>query len=230
VGIAAFGPVDLDPASKTYGYITATPNLPVGFDTDTNAPALAESLWGDARGEDSILYLTVGTGIGGGIVVNGKLIHGLMHPEVGHLAIPHDRVLDPFPGICPYHGDCLEGLANGPAIQARWNRVPSDLPPDHPAWDLEAGYLALGLLNLILTVSPRRIVLGGGVMQQAHLFPRIRRNVLELLNGYIPALGGSVNLDPYISPPSLGSLVGISGALALAMQAADQERAATSTV
>ena len=191
VGIASFGPVDLHPGSATFGFITSTPKpgwanvdvagaaraalgVPVGFDTDVNAAGLAEWRWGAAQGLDSVLYLTVGTGIGGGGLMDGRLLHGLVHPEMGHIRIPHDLQLDPFPGVCPFHGDCLEGLACGPAIKARWQQPAEELPHDHPAWPLEARYLALALVNFICTLSPRRIVVGGGVMSNPRLLPMIR--------------------------------------------------------
>ncbi len=239
VGIACFGPLDPNPRSPTWGYVTTTPKpgwahtefaglvqrvlkVPVGFDTDVNAAALAEHRWGAAQGLDSCLYLTVGTGIGGGALVEGHLIHGLMHPEMGHVRIPHDFQADPFPGLCPYHGDCLEGLACGPAIKARWGQPAETLPPDHPAWALEAHYLALGLVAYIVTLSPQRIMLGGGVMAQTHLFPLIRQEVQTLLNGYIqsPALLGQI--QDYIVPPALGNRAGVLGAIALAQEAARQ--------
>ena len=171
MGIASFGPVDPDPRSSRYGSITTTPKpgwantdlagairralgVAVAFDTDVNGAALAECRWGAARGLDTFLYITVGTGIGGGGMVNGRLLHGLMHPEMGHLAIPHDRVEDPFAGVCPYHADCLEGLASGPAIERRWGRRAEELPPDHPAWPLEAHYLACGWSTSLMP-SPR---------------------------------------------------------------------------
>ena len=225
IGIASFGPVDLDPLSPTFGFITWTPKLawrnfdfagsirkalraPVAFDTDVNAAALAENRWGAAQGLDTFLYVTVGTGIGAGGLASGYLLHGRMHPELGHMRVPHDFVRDPFPGNCPSHGDCLEGLAAGPAIQARWGLDPSCLPDSHPAWDLEARYLALGLVNAICVLSPQRVILGGGVMAREPLYPLIRGNVAELLNGYID--------PPDIVPPSLGSRAGVLGALALA--------------
>lgn len=235
IGIASFGPVDPNPASPTFGHITSTPkpgwqnvdlageirrglNLPVGFDTDVNGAALAEGLWGAAQGLDTFIYLTIGTGIGGGGMVGGRRLHGLLHPEMGHIRIPHDRQADPFAGICPYHGDCLEGLASGPAIAARWGAPPEDLPPDHPAWALEAHYLALALANFICTLSPQRIILGGGVMQQPHLFSRIRAEVPRLLNGYIPArpILDEEEMQAYIVPPALGARAGVLGAIALA--------------
>jgi fructokinase len=237
IGIASFGPLDLDPDSPTYGYITSTPkpgwaktdfvgmirralSLPVGFDTDVNAAALGEWRWGAARGLDTFIYLTIGTGIGGGGMVNGRLIHGLLHPEMGHLCIPHDRGADPFAGSCPFHGDCLEGLASGPAIESRWGKPAETLPPEHPAWALEARYLALGMVNWIYTLSPQKIILGGGVMQQAHLFPLIRWEVQTLLKGYLQSPAILENIDDYIVPPALGKRAGVLGALALAMDAA----------
>ncbi len=236
VGIACFGPLDANPKSPHFGYVTTTPkpgwsqtefagrvsralHLPVGFDTDVNAAALSEYRWGAAQGLDSCLYLTVGTGIGGGAVVEGKMIHGLMHPEMGHLRVPHDSATDPFPGNCPYHGDCLEGLACGPAIEARWGQRAETLAPHHPAWALEAHYLALGLTNFIVTLSPQRIILGGGVMAQAHLFPLIRAEVQSLLNGYIQSPMIQAQIDAYIVPPQLGNQAGVLGAIALAMNA-----------
>ena len=236
LGIAAFGPLDPDPASPTYGYITSTPkpgwantdfagplaralNLPVAFDTDVNGAALGEGRWGAAQGLDTFIYLTIGTGIGGGAMVGGSLLHGLLHPEMGHVRLPHDRQQDPYPGRCPYHGDCLEGLASGPAIAARWGRPAETLPVDHPAWSLEAHYLALGLVNFIVTLSPQRMILGGGVMEQAHLFPLVRRRVLELLNGYVQSPRLLEQIDMYIVPPALGRRAGVLGALALARQA-----------
>lgn len=236
IGIASFGPVDPDPDSSTFGYITTTPkpgwthtdvagairralNIPVGFDTDVNAAALGEHRWGAAQGLDTFIYLTIGTGIGGGGLVNGKLIHGLIHPEMGHIRIPHDRDRDPYGGFCPYHGDCLEGLAAGPALEGRWGQRGETLPANHPAWQLEAEYLALGLVNFICTLSPQRIIVGGGVMQQPHLFPLVRRRVRELLNGYLQVPMILEHLDDYIVPPELGNRAGVLGAIALGQQA-----------
>jgi fructokinase len=239
VGIASFGPVDLHPESPTYGHITSTPKLgwqncdlagyvrrelgvPVGFDTDVNGAALGEARWGAAKGLSDFLYLTIGTGIGGGAMVAGRLLHGLLHPEMGHIRIPHDRARDPFPGHCPYHGDCLEGLASGPAMQARWDTAAQSMPPDHPAWALEAEYLSLGLVNWICTLSPRRVLLGGGVMQQPALFGLIRAEVARLLNGYIQAREICDGMDEFIQPPGLGVDAGVLGALVLAEQAANE--------
>lgn len=236
IGIGSFGPVDLDPTSPKFGYITSTPKngwrdtdllgavrratgLPVAFDTDVNAAALGEARWGAAQGLDTFLYLTIGTGVGGGGMANGRLLHGLVHPEMGHIRVPHDRRADPFPGGCPFHRDCLEGLVSGPALEARWGQRGETLPPEHPAWDLEAHYIALGLATWICTLSPQRIILGGGVMRQAHLFPRIRAQVLALLNGYIQAPEILERIADYIVPPALGGDAGVLGAIALAAMA-----------
>jgi fructokinase len=222
VGIASFGPVDL-----ATGHITSTPKagwrnydlagtvrralgVPIGFDTDVNGAALGEARWGAAQGISDFIYLTVGTGIGGGALVNGRPLHGLAHPEMGHIRIPHDIIRDPFPGVCPFHGDCLEGLASGPAIQARWDKPAPELPADHPAWILEAHYLALALADWMYTLSPKLILIGGGVAEQAHLFPKIRNELSTILNGYIRGCE--------IAPPGLGQRAGVLGALALAEQ------------
>ena len=239
LGIGSFGPLDLAPESPTYGFLTTTPkpgwansdlispfrvafNLPTGFDTDVNAAALGEARWGAAQGLTDFVYMTIGTGIGGAGMVNGGLIHGLVHPEMGHVRIPHDKERDPFPGICPYHGDCLEGLATGPAIEARWGKRAEELPPEHPAWQLEAHYLALGIANLIFTLSPQRIILGGGVMEQEQLFPLIRKSVLDILSNYISAKEILENIEQYIVPPGLGSQAGVLGAIALGQRAAER--------
>ncbi|MFN2197915.1 MAG: ROK family protein [Anaerolineales bacterium] len=236
LGVGSFGPVDPHPGAATYGYITSTPKpywantdligplqaalgVPTGFDTDVNAAALGEHRWGAARGLDTFVYLTVGTGIGGGAYVNGRLLHGLMHPEMGHIMLPRDPQQDPFPGFCPYHGSCLEGLAAGPALEQRWQQRGETLPEDHPAWDLEAHYLALGLHAIFMMLSPERIILGGGVMQQPGLLELVRQKVLASLNGYlqIPAL--LENIDRVIVAPGLGQNAGVLGAIALAEQA-----------
>lgn len=231
IGIASFGPIDPNPGSATYGYITSTPKIawrnfdfagtihrtlgkPVAFDTDVNAAALAESRWGAARGLRSFVYITVGTGLGGGALIDGHLLHGRLHPEMGHIRIPHDGARDPFPGCCPYHGDCLEGLAAGPAIEARWG-MPGHLIPDgHAAWDLEAEYLAVAIMNWTCTLSPERIVLGGGIMQREELFPKVRSLIATLLNGYLDS--------PQIVPPELGRRAGVLGAIALAAASGKQ--------
>lgn len=239
IGIASFGPIDLDRNSPTWGYVTTTPkphwsqidlagtiqralNVPVGFDTDVNGAALGEARWGSARGLTSALYFTIGTGIGGGGILGGKLMHGLLHPEMGHMRLPHDLQRDPFEGSCPYHKNCFEGLASGPAMQARWGVAAETLPPEHPAWELEAEYIALAMMNVICIVSPQKIILGGGVMHQTQLLPMIRRKVQVFLNGYVQAEAVLSDIDSYIVPPQLGDLVGVSGALALAIDAASE--------
>ncbi|MBL7165770.1 MAG: ROK family protein [Dehalococcoidales bacterium] len=236
IGIGSFGPLDLNPDSPTYGYITTTTktgwtntnfagvlqealNVPVLLDTDVNAAALGEHKWGVAQGLDTFIYLTVGTGIGGGGMVNGHLIHGLSHPEMGHVYIPHDPVRDPYPGCCLYHGDCLEGLACGPAIEERWGQPPETLPADHSAWRLEARYLALGLVNIIFALSPQRVIIGGGVLQQESLLPMVRKNVHELIHDFVPVPPLSNDTDSYIVLPALGQKAGVLGAIALAQQA-----------
>lgn len=241
VGVGSFGPVDLCPSSPTFGYITSTPKaawqnydfagavrkalgVPVGFDTDVDAAALGEARWGAARSISDFLYLTVGTGIGGGAIVNGQILHGLVHPEVGHIRIPHDWKRDPYEGCCPFHGDCLEGLAAGPSIERRWGKPAQDLPAEHPAWALEAHYLALGLANWVCTLSPKRMVVGGGVMQQHWLFPLIRAELLGILNGYVRSKDLIENVDEYVVPPKLGNRSGIAGALVLAERAYQEQQ------
>jgi fructokinase len=237
IGIGSFGPVDLNAASPTYGHITSTPkpgwanadivgaikrhiNVPVALDTDVNVAVLGENKWGAAQGLDTFAYLTVGTGIGGGVLANGKLLHGILHPEVGHMLIPHDMQADPFPGTCPYHRDCLEGLASGPALEQRWSQRGEMLPRDHPAWRLEAHYLAMALTNLIYVLSPQRIVLGGGVMNQPQLLPMIRKEVQTLLRRYIQLPQLLTDIDSYIVRPTLGDRAGVLGAIALAQRRA----------
>jgi fructokinase len=233
LGVGAFGPLDLNRDSPTWGYVTSTPKpgwqhtslgqalgerlgVPVAVDTDVAAAGLAEHRWGAGVGAASLCYLTVGTGIGAGIIQDGRVWHGLIHPEVGHLRIPHDRERDPFPGSCPMHGDCWEGLAAGGAISERWGTDPRELPADHPAWELEAEYLALGLLAIIAVVSPHRIVAGGGVLERPGLLDAVRRRLPELVAGYLdsPLLGE--RLGEYLVAPSLGDDAGVLGAIALA--------------
>ncbi len=233
IGVACFGPVDLDPASATYGSITTTPKpgwrqtdvagrlqqalqVPVAFDTDVNGAALAEFRWGAAQGLDPSLYVTIGTGIGVGGIMNGRPMHGLIHPEAGHMRIPHDWRQNPFPGHCPFHGDCFEGLASGPALKERWGQPAETLQPDHPAWNLEAWYIGLAISNLVCILSPKRIVLGGGVMKQRQLFPHVRRQVQSILNGYIQSPAILREVDQYIVPPGLGARSGVLGGIALA--------------
>jgi fructokinase len=236
VGIASFGPVDLNPNSPTYGFITSTPKpgwsqvdlrggiqsalkIPVAFDTDVNAAAFGEQYWTPAnRGLDPFVYMTVGTGIGVGLIVNGQPLHGLVHGEAGHFFIPHDWQKDPFPGICPYHGDCLEGLASGPSMNKRWGQRAETLPDRHPGWDLEAEYIALALTNLIYAYSPHRIVLGGGVPLHPGLHEAVRSKVLERLNGYIKSSILLDHIDEYIVAPTLGQRSGGLGAIAMAIE------------
>lgn len=236
LGIGTFGPVDLNPESATYGYITTTPKpgwkntnlkglleeqlgIPTAIDTDVNAAGLGEHRWGAARNLNTFIYLTIGTGIGGGGMLSGHMLHGLTHPEMGHIRIPHDWDKDPFPGTCPYHGDCLEGLAAGPSIEKRYGERGEKLPEEHPAWELLAGYISLALGNYICTLSPERIILGGGVMDQDQLLRMTRRKVQELLNGYIHAKEILEQIDSYIVRPQLGNRAGVLGAIALARSA-----------
>lgn len=233
IGIGSFGPLDLDPASPRHGWITTTPKagwadvdvaglfrealgVPVAIDTDVNAAALGEWCHGAARGADVVVYITVGTGIGGGVLVGGEPLHGLVHPEIGHLRVPRDRQADPFDGVCPYHGDCLEGLASGPAMAARWGQPAESLPAVHHGWPLEARYLALALQNVVCMLSPRRIVLGGGVMAHAPLLAEVRGLLGALLNGYVQAPAILHAMDQYVVAPALGSRAGLVGALELA--------------
>ena len=233
IGIACFGPVDLNPDSPTYGFITSTPKpdwsntdvrgaiqralrVHTAITTDVNAAALGEFKWGASQGCDPSLYLTVGTGIGGGYLVDGKPLTGLLALEMGHIRIPHDFELDPFRGACPFHRDCFEGLASGPAIQARFGSRGESIHDDDPFWDVEAGYIASALVNYILTLSPKKIVLGGGVMAREYLFPKVRRKVRELLNGYVIHPSLLTDIHNYIVPPALGVRSGSLGAIALA--------------
>ena len=240
IGVASFGPVDLRPDSDTYGSILSTPkpgwsdtdmvgtfrgafDVPVGFDTDVNGAALGEWRWGAARNLGTFIYLTIGTGIGGGGLINGELLHGLLHPEMGHIPLPHDREQDPFDGICPFHGDCFEGLASGPALEGRWGRKAEKLPPDHPAWELEANYIALALRAFICTLSPERIVLGGGVMRQPSLLSRVRERTRSVLNGYIRSPQILERIEAYVVSPALANRSGVLGALVLAERALKKE-------
>lgn len=232
LGIASFGPIDLAPDSRTYGTITTTPKtawrnfdllgalserlgVPCAFETDVNAAALAEAEWGASRDVRDSVYITVGTGVGGGVIIDGSAIHGFLHPEIGHLRVSHDFQRDPFPGSCEVHRDCLEGLASGPALLQRWGCHAEDLPARHPAWELEAHYLASAISSLIYTVSPHRIILGGGVMQREELFPLIRGEVSRLVNGYIAKPQLNEEIDAYIVPPALGKYSGVLGGILL---------------
>ncbi|WFR57696.1 ROK family protein [Anaerocolumna sp. AGMB13025] len=231
LGIGSFGPIDLDKKSPTYGYITSTPklawanydfvgnikkslDLPIGFDTDVNGSALGEATWGSTKGIDSSIYITIGTGVGVGVFQNGGLLHGMLHPEAGHVLLskhPEDH----FEGACPYHPNCFEGLAAGPAIEKRWGKKAIELKDNEKVWEMEAYYIAQALVGYILTLSPHRIVLGGGVMHQEQLFPLIRQKVVELLNGYVRTAQLS-DIDNYIVPAALNDNQGIMGCIQLA--------------
>ncbi len=238
IGLGSFGPIDPNPTSKTYGYITSTPkikwvnynivgelkehfDIPIGFDTDVNGAALGELLWGRAKGLKSSLYITVGTGIGAGAVVEGNMVHGLLHPEMGHIMVKRHKD-DRYKGICPYHKDCLEGLASGPAIEARWGQKAYELGEDHQAWKVEAYYLAQALVNFILILSPEKIIMGGGVMKQKQLFPLIREEVRKMLNNYLAKDEILLDNNDYIVAPLLGDNAGLSGAIALGIRAMEK--------
>ena len=233
VGIGSFGPIELNRKLSNYGFITSTPKpgwsninicglikeelkIPVGFNTDVNAAALGEYEWGAGRGLNNFIYLTIGTGIGGGVMINGRLLHGLQHPEMGHIFIPQDIKADPYEGNCPFHKNCFEGLASGPAMKNRWGKSPEDLNKDHKAWDLEAQYISHALTNYICTLSPERIIIGGGIMEQKKLLPLILTSVKKMLNNYIHMEEITDNIEKYIVLPSLGKKAGILGALVLA--------------
>ncbi|MCI8619116.1 MAG: ROK family protein [Oscillospiraceae bacterium] len=235
IGIGCFGPVDLDKNSKTYGFITSTPKLswknypivaefekalgiPVGFDTDVNAAALGEAVWGCTKTVKNSIYITVGTGVGVGVIIDGKPYHGMIHPEGGHIFISR-RKDDPMEqGICPYHATCLEGLASGPAIEKRWGVKGAALSDRKEVWELEAYYLGQAICTYIMTLSPERIILGGGVMHQQQLLPMVRREVQKQMCGYVQGKGMD-NLDEYIVPISLNDNQGAMGCIKLAMDA-----------
>ncbi|MBP3603479.1 MAG: ROK family protein [Lachnospiraceae bacterium] len=231
LGIGCFGPIDLDEESETYGYITSTPkpgwgnynflgafkealSCPVGFDTDVNASVLGEVTFGQAKGKKCVIYLTIGTGIGAGIYIEGKLLHGMLHPEAGHVLIQR-RKEDTYKGKCPYHENCLEGLASGPALEERWGQKANLLHEKQEVWDLEAWYVAQALTGYVLTLSPDMIILGGGVMYQRQLFPMIRKYVTDILNGYVKTKE-LADMDNYIVPESLEGNQGILGCFELA--------------
>jgi fructokinase len=236
IGVASFGPIHLRRDSSLYGCIGKTPkpgwsgtdivgvlarefSCPIGFDTDVNAAALAEHRWGAARGVDSMVYVTIGTGIGGGVLNHGAPIHGLMHPEIGHIH-PRRHPLDQhFSGVCPFHGDCLEGLASGPAIVARSGRELREIEPTHPQWHIEADYLGQLCAQLVVTVSPQRIVLGGGVMNSTQLLAPIRKRLLHWLGGYVDRAEILEDVEHYVVTPALDAQSGVLGALLLAMDA-----------
>jgi fructokinase len=243
IGVGSFGPVELDRTSEHFGYILRTPkpgwrmidlagtlsrefSCPVGFDTDVNAAAIGEHRWGAARDVDDVTYVTVGTGIGGGALVAGMPVHGLLHPEIGHIHPRRHAADRDFNGVCPFHGDCLEGLASGPAIIARSGASLDRLDEHHPQWDIQADYLGQLCMTLVLTTSPRRIVLGGGVMSQTRLLPMIRDRTKHWLHGYVDRPQVLEGLDEFIVAPALGAQAGVLGALALGIDAAKQPAAA----
>ncbi len=238
LGIGCFGPIDLNRSSKTYGYITTTPKLPwknydicgyfkerlgvpVGFDTDVNGSMLGEATWGCAKGVDSAIYITVGTGIGVGIMSGKTLLHGMLHPEGGHILMPI-RPDDPYKGKCPYHGACLEGLASGPAIEERWGAPARELADRPEVWDLEAYYLAHALTNYIMILSPQKIILGGGVMHQTQLLKRIHTYVKDMIGGYL-VTKELEDIESYIVLPSLDDNQGILGALKLGIDELERQ-------
>ena len=234
LGIACFGPVCLDKNDPKYGYITSTPklawkdydicgafkkefNIPVGFDTDVNGSCLGEATFGAAKGLKNVIYLTIGTGIGAGEYVDGRLLHGNLHPEAGHMLMRlHPE--DTYKGKCPYHGTCFEGLAAGPAIEARWGKSAKELSDNSKVWEMEGFYIAEALVTYILTLAPEKIILGGGVMHQTQLFPIIRKNVVEMLNGYLDTKELK-DIDNYIVPAGLNDDQGIIGCLILGRDA-----------
>lgn len=237
IGVSCFGPIDLNKKSPTYGYITTTPkpgwgfseivgvlerglSIPVGFDTDVNGAALAEYKWGNPSNVNSLVYYTIGTGVGAGVVINGQPVHGLVHPEGGHILVRQDKAKDPYDGFCSYHGNCLEGLCCGPSIKDRFGIPPQDLPADHPIWGIIAGYIAQACVAQICQISPEKIVLGGGVMEQKQLFPMIHKEVVRMLNNYIQHPMILEHINQYITPPVLGNRSGACGAIALAQMLA----------
>ena len=240
MGVGSFGPIDPVKESATYGYITKTPkpywsdyniigelkkhfDVPMEFDTDVNGAALAESWWGSGKGLKNVMYITVGTGIGAGAVVDGKMLQGLTHPEMGHIFLKRHKD-DNYAGKCPFHKDCLEGLASGPAIEERWGKKGVALADDEKVWEMEAYYLAQGLINYILILSPQKIIMGGGVMKQQQLFPLIRKNVQKFLNGYVHKKEILEDIDDYIVYPGLGDEAGFIGSIALGKIALEQNK------
>jgi len=234
LGVGSFGPIDPDPDSDTWGNITSTPKpgweniniagilgrklgIPVGFDTDVNAAALAEATMGAGLGLDPVLYLTIGTGIGGGALVNGRLLHGLMHPEMGHIRVARQGN-DKFQGRCPYHKDCLEGMASGPAVEDRWGIRGEQLGPEHPAWDLEAWYLAQGIVSMTMILSPQAVILGGGVMAVPGMIEKVRAYADVHCAGYLAKPAGAKGWTQLIRAPLLPN-PGLAGACLLAMKA-----------
>lgn len=228
IGIGSFGPIGIDQTKDNYGYVLATPekgwaqfdflgtirkryNVPVAWTTDVNAAAYGELKQGAAQGKNSCIYLTVGTGIGAGVVINEEIFSGIAHPEMGHIWVKRHPD-DQYEGTCPYHKDCLEGLAAGPSIEARIGIKGQDLPQDHPIWDIQAFYIAQALINYTLTLAPEKIILGGGVMNQDHLLQKIRQQFVELMGGYME----TPQVSEYIVRWGLPNESGIIGSLLLA--------------
>ncbi len=235
LGVGCFGPLDLNKDSKTYGYITKTPkkgweycdvvgtlknalNVPVGFDTDVNGAVLGEGTWGAAKGAESAIYITVGTGVGVGVYVNGGLLHGLVHPEAGHMLLGRHPE-DEYVSCCPYHKNCMEGLASGTAVSGRWGKKGVELADRDEVWELEAFYIGQAIANYVLAYSPQKIILWGGVMHQEKLFDMVRREAKNMLNGYIPHDMILNSMEEYIVPPALGEDPGIMGAIKLGLDA-----------
>ena len=238
LGIGSFGPVDLNPSSPTYGYITSTPkpgwanrdfvgtfskvlNVPVGFDTDVNAAILGEVTYGAARNASSAIYITVGTGVGVGVCFEGKLLHGLVHPEAGHvLLMKHPS--DNYKGKCPFHTNCVEGLASGPAVEERWGSAGAELADRPEVWELESYYVAQAVTNYILCYSPEKVILWGGIMHQSKMFELVRKKVKEMLGGYVASPVFETDLSDYIIPPGLGENPGVMGAVKLGLMALEE--------
>ena len=240
IGVGSFGPIDPIKGSKTYGHITKTPkaywsdynligelkkhfDVPMEFDTDVNGAALAEAWWGAGKGFKNVMYITVGTGIGAGATVDGKMLQGLTHPEMGHISVKRHPE-DTFEGTCSFHGDCLEGMAAGPAIEKRWGKKGIELAEDNRVWEMEAYYLSQALVNYILILSPEKIIMGGGVMKQKQLFPLIHKNVKEMLNGYVDKKEILEDIENYIIYPGLGDYAGFIGSFALGKLAMENNK------
>ena len=240
MGVGSFGPIDPIKGSKTYGHITKTPkaywsdynligelkkhfDVPMEFDTDVNGAALAEAWWGAGKGFKNVMYITVGTGIGAGATVDGKMLQGLTHPEMGHISVKRHPE-DTFEGTCSFHGDCLEGMAAGPAIEKRWGKKGIELAEDNRVWEMEAYYLSQALVNYILILSPEKIIIGGGVMKQKQLFPLIHKNVKEMLNGYVDKKEILEDIENYIIYPGLGDYAGFIGSFALGKLAMENNK------